>query len=120
VVSPSEHKTITSSARRELGEIGIDRAPHADRAREHVAVRMALRGVGRELAPAHELGDERVVVGELADPPAAHEIGAAVADVREREPAAAREQRDQRGSHPATSGFSCAVANTWWFAAATQ
>ena len=37
--------------------------------------------------------------------PLAHEIGAAVADVREREPAAAREQRDERGAHARDLGL---------------
>jgi hypothetical protein len=91
--------------RRELGEVRIDRAPHADGAREHVAVRVSVRGVGRDLTPAHQLRDERVIVGELADPPAAHEIGAAVADVREREPSAAREHRDERRAHARDLGL---------------
>src|SRR5690606_10329938 len=84
---------------RELGEVRLDLRPYADRAREHVSLRMLARRVSADLATPQQLADERVVVGELADALAAHEVGAAVADVRERGAALLREQRHQRGAY---------------------
>ena len=53
--------------------------------------------------------DERVVVGELADAVAAHEVGAAVADVGERGAAFSGEQATSVVPMPASSGRSRAV-----------
>ena len=45
---------------------------------------MHLGLLGRELAAAHELGDERVVVGQLLELAVAQQVGARVADVADR------------------------------------
>ena len=47
--------------------VDVDVGIGAERARDHRALRMGLRLLRRELAAAHELGDERVVVGELLE-----------------------------------------------------
>ena len=59
----------------------------------------------RDLAAPHQLRHQRVVVGQLADLAAAHQVGAAVADVGQRDALLAREQRDQRGAHAGELGL---------------
>ena len=47
--------------------VDVDVGVGAERARDHRALRVHLGLLRRELAAAHELGDERVVVGELLE-----------------------------------------------------
>ena len=56
---------------------------------------------GRELAAPDELGDERVVVGQLLEPVVAQQVGARVADVADRDRPVVLDQRDRhRRAHP--------------------
>ena len=48
---------------------------------------MHLGGLGGQLAAPDELGDERVVVGQLLEVVVAQQVGARVADVAERDAA---------------------------------
>ena len=63
--------------------VDVDVGIGAERACDHRALRMQFRLRRRELAAADELGDERVVVGQLLEAPAAHHVGARIADVPE-------------------------------------
>ena len=64
-------------------------------ARDDAALRVARGLVGRERAAAHELADQRVVVGELLQRAVAQQVGARVADVAEGDAPVV----DQRGGH---------------------
>ena len=82
--------------RRDRERVDVDVRVGAERARDHGALRVHL-GLGRgELAAPHELGDERVVVGELLEPAVAEAVGARVADVADRDRAVLlAEERDR-------------------------
>src|SRR5207342_1678526 len=72
----------------------------AERPCDHAPLWMLLGLVLRELALAHELVDERVVLGEALEGAVAQEVGAAVAHVRERDGAVlADERRRHRRPH---------------------
>ena len=84
----------------EVARLGLDRervdvdlAVRAERARDHRALRVSVGLLGGEAPAPHEVGDERVVVGELLELPAAQPIGPGVADVADDE----RVGRDERG-----------------------
>ncbi len=71
-------------------------------------------GLGlRELAAPDELGDERVVVGELLEPAVAEDVGARVADVADRDRPVLAEERDRhRRSHARGAGVvECALVD---------
>ena len=61
---------------------------------------MGLRLLGRELPVSHELGDERVIVGQLRELAAPYEIRARVAHVADRHLAVVDERDGHRRSHP--------------------
>ena len=62
---------------------------------------------GRQLAAPHELGDERVVVGQLLELVVAQEVRARVADVAEDDAAVGLDERDRhRRAHAARSAAS--------------
>ena len=85
VVSPSEQSRKTSPSARLDGEgVDVDLGLGAERAGDHRALRVHLGLLGRELAAAHELGDERVVLGQLLELAVAQQVGARVADVADR------------------------------------
>ena len=77
----------------------------AERARDHGALRVQLGLLGRELAAADELGDERVVVGQLLERAVAEQVGARVADVADRDASSVVDERDgHRRAHPRGRG----------------
>ena len=80
--------------------VDVDVGLGAERARDHRALRVRLRLLGRELAAAHELGDERVVVGQLLELAVADAVGARVADVAERDVPVARRRARPSSSCP--------------------
>ncbi len=63
--------------------VDVDVGVGAERARDHGALRMRLRLFRRELAAAHQLGDERVVLRQLLHAPSRIEVRARVADMSE-------------------------------------
>ena len=68
VVRPSEQSRKTSPARASTREgVDVDVGIGAERARDHRALRVRLGLLGRELAAADELADERVVVRQLLE-----------------------------------------------------
>ena len=86
VVSPSEQSRKTSpGSRLDRERVDVDVGLGAERARDHRALRVGLGLLRRELAAAHQLGDERVVVGELLEHAVADAVRARVADVAERD-----------------------------------
>ena len=68
--------------------VDVDVGLGADRARDHGALRVRLGLLRRELAAAHELADERVVLRQLLELAVADAVGARVADVAEGDRAA--------------------------------
>ena len=110
VVRPSEQSTKTiARLRRHLGQIGLRPRAHAERAGQHVAMRM-LAGVRlADLLATEQLGDDRVVVGQSAKPPVAEQVGAAVAHVGESQSLAA-EEHARRRSCPCPTARACAWA----------
>ena len=93
-------------ARQDLDEEGVDldALVDADRAGDRVLVRDLLDLLARELAALDELVEDRVVLGELLDPAVAHQVDAAVADVRDEAVRARDEQRRERRAHAALLG----------------
>ena len=69
-------------------------------ARDDGPVRMAARLVGREPARADELGDERVVIGELLERAVAEEVRAGVAHVADPDVVVLDERHRHRRAHP--------------------
>ena len=65
---------------------------------------MALGLLGRELAAADELGDQRVVLGQLLELAVADQVGARVADVADRDVAVLDERDRHRRAHPRGGG----------------
>ena len=102
VVRPSEQSRKTSPSRGLDGEdVDVDVGLGPERARDHRALRVDRRLLGRELAAAHELGDERVVVGQLLELLVAQPVGARVADMADRDLPVGLEHRDgHRRAHP--------------------
>ena len=81
--------------------VDVDVGLGPERARDHRALRVDRRLLGRELTAPHELGDERVVVGQLLELPVAQPVGARVADVPDRDLPVGLEHRDRhRRAHP--------------------
>ena len=56
--------------------VDVDVGVGAERAGDHRALRVDLRLLRRQLAAPHELGDERVVVGQLLELAVAQPVGA--------------------------------------------
>ena len=99
-VSPSEQSTKTSPSCRLDGErVDVDVGIGAERARDHRALRVVLGLLGGELAAAHELRDERVVVRQLLELAVAQDVRARVADVAERHAAVLDERDGHRRAH---------------------
>ena len=71
--------------RREDERVHVDVEIGSERARDHRALWVAVRLLRCQAAAAHEVGHERVVVGELLERVAAHAVGARVADVADRD-----------------------------------
>ena len=105
----AQHEDVERRGR-QLGQIGLDAAAHAERAGQHVPVGMAAGGVLGDLPAPHQLRHQRVVVGQLPDLPAADQVGAAVADVGQGDPPARpRAARPGWCPCPASSGLAFAV-----------
>src|SRR5262249_32873463 len=67
-------------------------------------LRVYLGLLRRQLAASNQLGDERMVVGQLVEPPVAKQVGARVADVAEGHAAVAAEERGgDRRAHAGSS-----------------
>ena len=79
--------------------VGLDALLGAQRARDDRALRVLVGLLGRELALAHELLDERVVVGQALEGPVAQAVEAAVADVGDGEVVLADVGDGQRRAH---------------------
>ena len=84
--------------------VDVDVGVGAERARDHGPLRVPLRLLGRELAAADELGDQRVVLGQLLELPFADQVGARVADVADRDAAVLDERDRHRRAHPRGGG----------------
>ena len=76
----AEHEEV-ARATLDLEGVDVDVGVGAERARDHRALRVRLGLLRRELAAADELGDERVVLGQLLELAVADEVRARVADV---------------------------------------
>ena len=72
--------------------------------RDGDAVRVHLGLLGRDAAPPHQLGHDRVVLGDLRQRRAAPQVGARVAHVDDVQAPAAQHRRGHRGAHPALVG----------------
>ena len=100
LVSPSEQSRKTSPGCASIGVgVDVDVRVGAERARDHRALRVVLGLLGRQLAAADELGDERVVVRDLLELAVADEVGARVADVADRDDAVLDERERHRRAH---------------------
>ena len=94
VVSPSEQSRKTSPGRAStVKRVDVDLGVGAERARDHRALRVGLRLLGRQAAGAHQVGDERVVLGQLLEPAVAQAVGARVAHVPDRDLSALDDRR---------------------------
>ena len=81
---PSEQMRIHVARRAvDRERVDVDVRIGAERARDHRPLWMHLRGLRRQLAAPDQLGDERMVVGQLLEPVVAQQVGARVADVAE-------------------------------------
>ena len=80
-------------------DVDLDVGLGAERARDDGPLGMHLGLLLRELAAQHQLADQRVVVREPDQVAAAQQVGARVADVRDRHLALADVRRGQRGPH---------------------
>ena len=102
VVRPSEQSRKTSPSRRLDGErVDVDVGLGPERARDHRALRVDRRLLRGELAAPHELGDERVVVGQLLELLVAQPVGARVADMPDRDlPVGLEDRNRHRRAHP--------------------
>jgi hypothetical protein len=87
-------------ARRPRVRVGLDRRLRAERARDDRALRVVVGLLRRELALAHELLDERVVVGQTLEVAVAQAVEAAVADVGDRDLVLAHVGERHRRAHP--------------------
>ena len=76
----------------------------AESARDHRTLGMRPGLLGRELSAADELGDERVVLGQLLEPAVPDQICARIADVAEGDGPVPDERHGQRRSHPGGRG----------------
>ena len=87
--------------------VDLDRLLGAERAGDHRPVRVLVGLLLRQPARADELGDERVVVGELLQPAVADAVGPRVADVADRDGAGLLvDERDgDRRPHPGGRGI---------------
>ena len=77
--------------------LDLDARLRSDCARDHRAVRMLLRLLGRELPGADELAHERVVGGQLLEHVVPQQVGAGVADMADRD--RPRRLVDEQRSH---------------------
>ena len=80
--------------------VHVDVRVGADRARDHGALRVRVGLLGRQPAAPHELGDERVVVGELLEVSVAEPVGTRVSDVADRHAAVVHDRHGHRRAHP--------------------
>ncbi len=74
--------------------VDVDARVGAERAGDHGPLGMHLGLLRRELAPAHELGDERVVVGQLLEGAVAEHVRPRVADMADHDHAAVLDPGD--------------------------
>jgi hypothetical protein len=96
----AEHVDIAGAGRMGV-RVDVDVALRTERARDDRALRVVLGGLWRELARAFELGDERVVLGQLHQLSGTQPVGATVADVTDADGVAVDQRRGQRRAHPA-------------------
>ena len=83
----------------ERARVDLDPRLGAQGPAQDAAVRVRQGRLGREVAGAHHLADQGVVVGDLLEPLVAPEVQAAVADVGELEAVVAEQRRRERGAH---------------------
>ena len=84
--------------------VGVDIGVGAHRPRDHAPLRMDLRLLLGELAGLQQLVDERVILRQLLHLLAAHEVGARVADVPDRDGHPLDERDRHRRSHARGGG----------------
>ena len=94
-------------ARAEGTRVDLDGALGPERARDHRALRMLDRLLGRKAALAHQLVDERVIVGEAQELAVTQAVRAAVADVRDRDLSSPTYTAVSVVPMPACSAFAC-------------
>ena len=82
-------------------DVDLDVLADAHRALQNVAPRMRLRFFRRQQSLAHHRRDQRMILGDLPDLVAAHEVDARVADVREPGLVVLDDERRGRRPHPA-------------------
>ena len=80
------------------GEVRLDLLA-VERAQQQRALRVAVGLLGGDPAVVDQRLHERVVVGDLRELAVAHQVGAGVADVAQRQPAAGEEDRGERRPH---------------------
>ena len=81
--------------------VDVDVGLGPERARDHRALRVDRRLLGGELTAPHQLGDERVVVGQLLQMLVAQPVGPRVADMPDRDlPVGLEDRNRHRRAHP--------------------
>jgi len=83
----------------DLEDVAVDVRVGPQRARDHGALRMRLGLLLGQLSRARELGDERVVLGDLLERAVTEAVRARVADVPERDPALVDERQREGRPH---------------------
>ena len=97
----AEHVDVARARGMGVG-VDLDLRLRPQRACDDRALRVVLGGLRRQLPRPFQLGDQRVVLGQLDELVAAQPVGAAVPDVADADGVAVDERRGQRRAHPAT------------------
>ena len=108
-VSAEQQRVALHQRRGERPGVDLYLGPDADAAGHDVASRVGAGLFRRELALADQLGDQRMVTGQLLDRAVADQIGAAVADVRQESLGVADDQRRAGGAHADALGVAVTV-----------
>ena len=99
VQTVAAQQQAVAGAQLDLAAVDLDERFGAERAAQDAALRVRQGGLAGEVALAHHLADQRVVVGDLLEGLVAPQVKAAVADVGELEAVVVEQGGGEGGAH---------------------